>query len=226
MPYRVHEVFYSIQGEGARSGRPAVFCRFSGCNLWSGREQDRGISHCFFCDTNFQGIDGDGGGEFKRAEALAKHLKSFWPQSQKAIPYLVFSGGEPALQLDDQLVIACHDYGFEVAIETNGTMELPKALDWICVSPKPGTKLKVLSGNELKLLYPIGLDPRMFVKLDFDNFFLQPVDTQFMDDFFKEEVANFDTSFSGDYERAALDYCLKNPEWRLGLQLHKILGVR
>jgi len=226
MAYRVHEAFYTLQGEGARTGRAAVFCRFSGCNMWSGKESDRNGSNCFFCDTNFNGINGDGGGEFQRAEALARHLKALWPDGNTAQPYLVFTGGEPSLQLDDKLIIACHDYGFEVAIETNGTRVLPEGLDWITVSPKPGTKLRVTTGDELKLLYPIGIDPRQFIELPFKHFFLQPVDTSLMSDFLKNELASFDSSFKGDNVKSALDYCLIHPRWRLGLQLHKIVGLR
>lgn len=209
MSYRIKEIFYSLQGEGARSGRPAIFCRFSGCNLWSGKENDREKSHCRFCDTDFSGTDGTGGGVFESQDELTATLAALWPAGSGGKPYLIFTGGEPALQLDEKLVQACRLAGFETAVETNGTLGLPEGLDWICVSPKPGAKIKLRSGDELKLLYPIGLDPSDFQDLEFDHFFLQPVD-------------------DGELDRnrsAALEYCLSHPQWRLSLQLHKILQI-
>jgi 7-carboxy-7-deazaguanine synthase (Cx14CxxC type) len=207
--YRVKESFYSIQGEGVQAGRPAVFCRFSGCNLWSGRLCDKPQSPCPDCDTDFVGTDGPGGGAFDTPEKLAGHLACFWPQDQQN-RYLVFTGGEPALQLDAELISACKRHGFACAIETNGTRPLPEGLDWVCVSPKPGAHLSVTRGDELKLLYPYGLEPAAFESLDFAHFCLQPVDN---------DLAALN-------RKAALDYCLANPRWRLSLQLHKILNVR
>ncbi len=209
MAYRVKEAFYSIQGEGLQAGRPAVFCRFSGCNLWSGKAADKPGSACPFCDTDFVGTDGKGGGVFDTAASLADHLISCWPKSEEA-PYLVFTGGEPSLQLDAPLLTACKTAGFTLAVETNGTRALPEELDWVTVSPKPGQSLTIIQGDELKLLYPIGLDPADFENLDFRYFFLQPVDIP-------------DGSV---HIRQALDYCLRHPRWRLSLQLHKLIGVR
>ena len=210
MTYRVKEAFYSIQGEGARAGRPAVFCRFSGCNLWSGRESDRAKAACAFCDTDFLGTDGEGGGRFDSAQNLSRHLATLLPQGRGGRPYLVLTGGEPALQLDEALVSALHARGFELAVETNGSLPLPGGLDWITVSPKPGVPLALNSGDELKLVYPAGLDPADFEELDFRHFFLQPLD----DDAHRDNT------------RAALLYCLDHPRWRLSLQIHKILGLR
>lgn len=208
MSYKVKEAFLSIQGEGARAGRAAVFCRFSGCNLWSGREEDRAAAICGFCDTDFLGIDGEGGGEFADADSLAKHLAAFWPGG--GAPYLVFTGGEPSLQLDAALIGALKSKGFELAIETNGANPLPSGLDWITVSPKPGAPLRLTKGDELKLVYPAGLDPGDFENLDFSHFFIQALD----DDKWRSNT------------EAALDYCLRRPRWRLSLQIHKIVGAR
>ena len=212
MTYSVKEIFYTLQGEGAQSGRPAVFCRFSGCNLWSGREQDRSSAVCQFCDTDFVGVDGEGGGKFKHAKALAQAVKAQWPQhvDSKARPYVVCTGGEPLLQLDAILVDAFHQQGFEVAVETNGTCEVPPGIDWVCVSPKAGSDLIVREGNELKLVYPqLGPAPGTFAELDFEYFFLQPMDGPDV----KQNT------------RKVVDYCLANPLWRLSQQSHKALGI-
>jgi len=210
MTYSVKEIFYSLQGEGAHSGRPAVFCRFAGCNLWSGREQDRQTAVCKFCDTDFVGCDGKGGGKFKTANDLAKNLKSYWPESNIK-PYVVCTGGEPMLQLDDDLIQALHNQGFEIAIETNGTIKVPEAVDWICVSPKADAKLIQITGNELKLVYPQSENiPKDFEHLNFDRFYLQAKD---------------DEDTNGNLKKA-LDYCLDNPKWRLSMQTHKMLNIR
>ena len=214
MSYKVKEIYYTLQGEGAMTGRPAVFCRFSGCNLWSGREQDRAKAICKFCDTNFWGTDGVNGGTFKSAKALAEKVKSLWPKkmksSSKGKPYVVCTGGEPALQLDQKMVNAFHKAGFEVAIETNGTKPLPEGIDWICMSPKANTEIIITKGNELKLVHPQkGIKPKDFEKLDYDEFFLQPMDSP-------TQAKNIKT---------CLDYCMKNPKWRLSLQTHKILDI-
>jgi len=210
MTYSVKEVFYTLQGEGANTGRPAVFCRFSGCNLWSGLERDRSTAVCHFCDTDFVGIDGIGGGKFRTADELADHVAATWPPLGKGQKLVVCTGGEPALQLDETLIAALHDRGFEVAIETNGTIELAKGIDWVCVSPKAGTELVVTKGDELKVVYPQqGQDLNFLRSLDFTHFFLQPMD--------------------GADQQASLGrvlaYCLENPEWRLSLQTHKILEI-
>lgn len=209
MTYSVKEMFYSLQGEGARAGRPAVFVRFAGCNLWSGREQDRSNAVCRFCDTEFVGTDGAGGGKFETAEALTRAVFAFWPGG--GAPYVVCTGGEPLLQLDAALIAALHAQGFEVAVETNGTISAPADLDWICVSPKAGADLVQRSGDELKLVYPqAGAEPERFETLGFRNFFLQPMDSP---------AREANTS-------AAIAHCLANPRWRLSLQTHKLLGLR
>ncbi len=213
MTYSVKEIFYTLQGEGAQVGRPAVFCRFSGCNLWSGREEDRKKAVCQFCDTDFVGTDGLNGGKFKDAISLAKTVKEQWPEkvNGKSIPYVVCTGGEPALQLDELLIEEFHKLGFEVAIETNGTLELPKGIDWICVSPKSGSDLVVKKGNELKLVYPqVGIDPCQFKNYDFEYFYLQPMDNP-------KKAEN---------TQAVVDYCLSDPQWRLSQQTHKILSIQ
>ena len=208
--YSVKEIFYSIQGEGYYSGRPAVFCRFSGCNLWSGREEDRDKALCKFCDTDFVGTDGTGGGLYKTAGLLAKKISQHWPQANER-RFLVCTGGEPLLQLDAALIAALHEENFEIAVETNGTIPAPLGIDWICVSPKAGVQLVQSSGDELKLAYPqTGLDPQRYAKLNFRHFFLQP-----MDNVDREEAT-----------RRTLEYVLAHPKWRISLQLHKILGVR
>jgi len=212
MTYFVKEIFYTLQGEGARAGRPAVFCRFSGCNLWSGREEDRTKAICQFCDTNFVGTDGSGGGKFPDAGPLAQTIKRFWSpeSSHRARPYVVCTGGEALLQLDGELVDALHDQGFEVAIETNGTCEAADGIDWICVSPKAGADLIVLEGDELKLVFPQnGLGPEDCEQLEFDHFFLQPMDGPAQEENTRKEK----------------DYCLKYPQWRLSIQMHKIIGI-
>ena len=210
MTYLVKELFYTLQGEGAQTGRPAVFCRFSGCNLWTGREEHRSIAVCKFCDTDFVGTDGIGGGHFKSADELADVVVAAWPDMSLGIPYVVCTGGEPLLQLDERLVDAFHDRGIEVAVETNGTQPTVRGLDWICMSPKAGAALELLEGNELKLVYPQqGAEPERFVDLKFDHFFLQPMDGP-------DQTAN---------TQAVVDYCLRNPRWRLSLQTHKYLGI-
>lgn len=211
MTYSVKEIFYTLQGEGAMAGRPAVFCRFSGCNLWTGREEDRAQAVCNFCDTDFVGTDGQGGGKFRTPESLADAIAAKWPDGDTAgRRYVVCTGGEPLLQLDAPLIDALHARGFEVAVETNGTQPAPDGLDWICVSPKANAPLVLTKGNELKLVYPqLTALPERFERLAFDWFFLQPMDGPARD-------AN---------TRRALDYCLKHPRWRLGLQTHKFLGI-
>lgn len=213
MSYAVKEIFLTLQGEGANAGRPAVFLRFAGCNLWSGLEKDRatGRGGCSsWCDTDFVGTDGADGGKYGAARELAAKVKNLWPAAQ-GVPLVVCTGGEPALQLDDELVQALQDNGFEVAVETNGAEDLPRGLDWVCVSPKAGTKLKVTRGSELKLVFPQpGMAPADFEHLDFDHFCLQPLDGV-------EARANTE---------AAVAYCLKHPRWRLSVQTHKVLGLR
>ncbi|EXJ13163.1 MULTISPECIES: 7-carboxy-7-deazaguanine synthase [Nitrincola] len=207
--YSVKEVFYTLQGEGAHAGRPAIFCRFTGCNLWSGREIDRSKAICQFCDTDFIGHDGQNGGKFDSPDALVTHLQRFWPLSSEP-PYVVCTGGEPALQLDQPLVDALHKAGFIIAIETNGTKPLPNGIDWICVSPKADTDIIIRKGNELKLVYPQShAMPERFVSYQFDNFYLQPMDS----------------ADAQENLKATLNYCLRHPQWRLSLQTHKILGI-
>jgi 7-carboxy-7-deazaguanine synthase (Cx14CxxC type) len=211
--YAVKEVYMTLQGEGAQAGRAAVFCRFSGCNLWSGLETDRSTAACNFCDTYFVGTDGPGGGKFARAEALANHIADCWNSvaGNSGIRYVVFTGGEPLLQLDAELISAMHLQGFEVGVETNGTQNLPPGLDWVCVSPKSVSQLRATSGHELKLVFPQpGVAPEHFAALDFRHFFLQPMDNDRRD----ENV------------QAATEYCLRNPQWRLSLQTHKLIGIR
>ncbi|MGH7511867.1 MAG: 7-carboxy-7-deazaguanine synthase [Gemmatimonadales bacterium] len=211
MTYAVKELFYTLQGEGANTGRPAVFCRFAGCNLWTGREADRKAAVCRFCDTEFVGTDGPGGGKFATPDDLARAVAIAWPSGDPtARPLVVCTGGEPLLQLDRPLIAALHAAGFEIAVETNGTVEAPTGLDWICVSPKAEAELVVASGDELKLVYPqAGAPPERYAGLRFRHFFLQPMDGP-------AREAN---------TRAALDYCLTHPRWRLSLQTHKLLGI-
>ncbi len=210
MPYQVNELFYSLQGEGARTGRPAVFLRFSGCNLWSGREEDRGDADCPWCDTDFVGTKNEGGGRYANAEVLADVAGALWPGT-KGHPYIVVTGGEPGLQLDRALVDALRGRGFDVAVETNGTQPLPSGIDWLAVSPKAGTVLKVTTGDELKLVYPQdGACPEDYENLDFVHFFLQPLDDP-------EREANV---------ARAIAYCKAHPKWRLSLQTHKMLGIK
>ncbi len=211
MTYAIKEIFFTLQGEGKHTGRPAVFCRFAGCNLWTGREADRATAICAFCDTDFVGTDGPGGGKFEDAESLAAAIAATWPADGLAERrYVVCTGGEPALQLDAQAIDALHARGFDVAIETNGTVISPAGLDWICVSPKAGTTIVQRSGSELKLVFPQpGAEPERFEALSFDHFLLQPMDGP-------AREAN---------TRAALAYCLAHPRWGLSLQTHKILGL-
>lgn len=212
MSYAVKEVYYTLQGEGANTGRAAVFLRFAGCNLWSGREADRATATCNFCDTDFVGTDGPGGGKFATARALARAVAAAWPDSARGHlrPLVVCTGGEPLLQLDTRLITALHQAGFEVAIETNGTVPAPQGIDWICVSPKAGAALVLRSGDELKLVFPQeGVEPQRFEALDFRQFFLQPMDGP-------ERARN---------TALTLRYCLEHPRWRLSLQTHKLLGI-
>ena len=211
MAYSVKEIFYTLQGEGANAGRAAVFCRFAGCNLWSGRETDRASAVCQFCDTDFVGTGPDGG-RFADARSLAAAVAACWPRDhdERAHPLVVCTGGEPLLQLDPAAIAALHGKGFEVAVETNGTIAAPAGLDWICVSPKAEAELIQRSGNELKLVFPqAGAEPERFRSLDFQHFFLQPMDGP-------DQRANTER---------AVRYCLEHPEWRLSLQTHKMLGI-
>lgn len=212
MSYAVKEIYYTLQGEGANSGRAAVFCRFAGCNLWSGREEDRSNAICNFCDTDFVGTDGLGGGKFASGLDLARAVAIKWPvnSSPRARPLVVCTGGEPLLQLDGQLVAAFHEYGFDVAIETNGTLLPPPGIDWVCVSPKGGADFLLRYGQELKLVFPQkGAEPRLYEALSFEHFFLQPMDGPL------REV----------HTQLATQYCLEHPQWRLSLQTHKLIGI-
>ena len=214
MSYAVKEIFYTLQGEGGQAGRPAVFCRFAGCNLWSGLERDRVTAQCRFCDTDFVGTDGQNGGKFADAEALAVAITAQWPEAEPGADALVvFTGGEPCLQLDAALLEAISAQGFETAIETNGTLPVPTQIDWICVSPKPESTLVQQAGHELKFVYPQDtLSPEQFEHLDFEHFFLQPMDVD-------NEAMRWHNI------QAAIAYCLQNPQWRLSLQTHKIIGL-
>ncbi len=208
--YSVKEVYYTIQGEGYHTGRPAVFIRFSGCNLWSGLEKDRDKAVCNFCDTNFVGTNGPGGGKFMSADKLAIHARQFWPKESHMNPFVVCTGGEPLLQMDDGFVTAFHQKGFEIAIETNGTILPPKGIDWICVSPKMGSTLLLKNGDELKLVFPQpDGDPMQFEHLEFEHFSLQPMDGP-------HQVKNTEKTVT---------YCHKHPHWRVSLQTHKFLGI-
>lgn len=210
MTYAVREIFYTLQGEGMRAGRPAVFCRFAGCNLWSGREEDRAEAVCTFCDTQFVGTDGEGGGKFASAAALARAIGATWPASGEGRRYVVFTGGEPLLQLDAALIDAVHAAGFEIAIETNGTIAAPDGIDWICVSPKAGSELVQKRGQELKLVFPqAGAEPERFQALAFEHFLLQPM--------WGDKTA--------ENMRAAARYCMEHPRWRLSVQTHKWIGI-
>ncbi len=217
--YHVKEAFYTLQGEGGQAGRASVFCRFTGCNLWSGREADRATAACTFCDTDFIGTDGQNGSRFANAEALAEHLTALWPdQDGIATPYVVFTGGEPLLQLDTALIKAMQAQGFEVAVETNGTLPAPPGIDWLCVSPKGANALVLTRGDELKLVYPQPeAPPERFARLDFDHFFLQPMDTA--------PLHATAASPARDATAASVAYCLAHPQWRLSLQTHKITGI-
>ncbi|HUA92298.1 MAG TPA: 7-carboxy-7-deazaguanine synthase [Terracidiphilus sp.] len=211
MSYAVKEIFYTLQGEGAQTGRAAVFCRFAGCNLWSGREQDRASAICKFCDTDFADTNGPGGGKFASADALADAVARTWRgEAEQGRRLVVCTGGEPLLQLDVLLIEALHARGFEIAVETNGTVAAPAGLDWICVSPKAGTELKQRTGDELKLVYPqTGAEPEKFAGFGFCHFFLQPMDGP------SRELNT----------KLALQYCLAHPQWRMSLQTHKLLGI-
>ena len=213
MSYAVKEIYTTLQGEGAQTGRAAVFLRFAGCNLWSGREEDRASATCRFCDTDFVGVDGSGGGRFPDAAALAASVSAAWaaPRPDRGRPLVVCTGGEPLLQVDDALVAALHREGFEIAVETNGTCEAPDGIDWVTVSPKAGAPLRLTTGSELKLVYPqAGAEPERYEDLSFPNLFLQPMDGPARD----ANVA------------AAAAYCLAHPRWRLSLQTHKLIGLR
>ncbi|MCH8073389.1 MAG: 7-carboxy-7-deazaguanine synthase [Proteobacteria bacterium] len=212
MTYSVKEIYYTLQGEGAQTGRPAVFLRFAGCNLWTGREKDRARAICNFCDTEFVGTDGPGGGKFANAADLAAAVRATWPDSVSDKPYVVCTGGEPLLQIDDAAIEALHNAGIEIAVETNGTLQAPAGLDWICVSPKAGATVVQTSGDELKLVYPQPepeAQPERFIDMAFSHFFLQPMDS-----------ANREEN-----TQAAIRYCLDHPHWKLSLQTHKIIGI-
>lgn len=210
MSYAVKEIFYTLQGEGANTGTPAVFVRFAGCNLWSGREEDRASAVCRFCDTEFVGTDGTAGGRFADAEALADAVAGTWPRGVEAHRFAVCTGGEPLLQLDEPLLHALHARRFRVAVETNGTQPVPPGVDWLCVSPKAGARLVVRAGQELKLVFPqAGAEPERFERLDFAHFFLQPMDGA-------ERLRNTELTVA---------YCRSHPRWRLSLQTHKLIGI-
>ncbi|MBH87573.1 MAG: 7-carboxy-7-deazaguanine synthase [Pelagibacterales bacterium] len=209
MTYNVKEIFYSIQGEGFHTGRPSIFCRFSGCNLWNGLERDKESAKCSFCDTDFIGTNGQGGSKFVNEEELVSEIISYWPNASE--PFVILTGGEPMLQVDKKLIKELKKYKCEIAIETNGTLKVPENIDWICVSPKAGNKLVQIRGDELKLVYPQkNLAPEDFEKYSFKNFSLQPMDGEL-------KVHN---------TNLALEYCKNNPNWRISLQTHKIIGVR
>lgn len=211
MTYAIKEMFYTLQGEGTHAGRPAVFCRFAGCNLWSGRESDRDSAQCRFCDTDFVGTDGTGGGKFEDAGEVAEAAAQLWPSSRESQRFIVLTGGEPLLQVDAALVDALHERGFYIAVETNGTISPPANLDWICVSPKVGTPLAVRAGNELKVVVPQqGMDLEAYAALDFPSRLLQPMDGPHLE----------------ENTRWAVEACLKDPRWRLSIQTHKVLGIR
>ncbi|MBM3576622.1 MAG: 7-carboxy-7-deazaguanine synthase [Alphaproteobacteria bacterium] len=210
MAYIVKEAFKTLQGEGVNAGRVAVFCRFAGCNLWSGREEDRAAAQCQFCDTDFVGFEGEGGGKFADATTLAERLATLWGEGREK-RFAVLTGGEPMLQIDAALIAALHGQGFEIAIETNGTLPVIRGIDWVCVSPKAGAPLAQMSGAELKLVFPqAGVDPADYERLDFRHFLLQPMDGP-------------DVSRNTE---AAVSYCLAHPRWRLSLQTHKAIGVK
>jgi 7-carboxy-7-deazaguanine synthase len=210
LAYSVKEIFYTLQGEGAQAGRPAVFCRFSGCNLWSGRESDRATAVCKFCDTDFVGTDGELGGKYIDSHSLAQTINSLWPATYTASKYVVFTGGEPLLQLDAALIDSMHACGFEIAIETNGTLPVPAGVDWICVSPKIGSELRVRKGSELKVVIPqLGQALKEYEALEFENFFIQPMDGPDLE----------------KNTRLAIDVCKRNPKWKLSLQTHKLLQI-
>lgn len=210
MTYTVKEIFYTLQGEGFHAGRPAVFCRFAGCNLWTGREEDRARAVCTFCDTDFVGVGSDGG-KFATAEDLAAAVAARWPATGQGKPFVVCTGGEPLLQLDEAAIAALHARGFEIAVETNGTQPIPAGIDWVCVSPKANAPLAAVAGDELKLVYPQELaPPDCFAGLSFRHFYLQPMDGP--------DVAR--------HTQAAIAYCLAHPQWHLSVQTHKAVGIR
>lgn len=207
--YSIKEIYYTLQGEGFHSGRPAVFCRFSGCNLWSGREVDRATAICQFCDTNFWGTDGENGGKYA-SEALAEICSKLWPDPKSASKFVVFTGGEPMLQLDERLIDAFKQKNFEIAVETNGTIEVPNGIDWICMSPKANTEIIVQKGHELKLVFPQkNAEPDLYEGYDFEHNFLQPMDGPDIEENIKK----------------CIKYCKENPKWKLSLQTHKILNI-
>lgn len=210
--YQVKEIFYTLQGEGFHAGRAAVFCRFSGCNLWSGREQDRAQAKCNFCDTDFVGTDGTNGGTYSSAKELAEAINSCWQNSKNK--FVVFTGGEPLLQLDNELLIEIKKHGFFTAVESNGTIPAPSEVDWLTVSPKPNSKLIQKSGNELKLVFPQEIKPEAIANLDFKHFYLSPMDE------------NGDLERNNENQKAALNYCLQHPQWKLTMQHHKLWQIR
>ena len=208
--YSIKEIYYTLQGEGIQAGRPAIFCRFTGCNLWSGLEKDRLDAKCNFCDTDFSGTDGENGGKFATASKLARHANKFWPD-ETSKKFIVLTGGEPMLQVNSSLVSELHSLNFEIAIETNGTITCPPEIDWICVSPKAGTKISQKTGNELKVIYPQpGLDFSKLLNLSFEHFLIQPMDGP-------NAKAN---------TVASVEFCKENPSWRLSLQTHKQIGLK
>jgi 7-carboxy-7-deazaguanine synthase len=210
LTYSVKEIFYTLQGEGTHAGRPAVFCRFSGCNLWSGREADRASAVCKFCDTDFVGTDGELGGKYADSTSLADKVNSLWPATYASSKFVVFTGGEPLLQLDEALLGSMHERGFEIAIETNGTIAVPPGVDWVCVSPKVGSELRVRKGNELKVVIPqLGQALQEYESLEFEHFYVQPMDGPQLE----------------SNTRLAIDLCKKNPKWKLSLQTHKLLQI-
>jgi 7-carboxy-7-deazaguanine synthase (Cx14CxxC type) len=212
MTYSVKEIYYTLQGEGTHTGRPAVFLRFAGCNLWSGREDHRAEAVCRFCDTEFVGTDGVGGGKFETAAELADVVRRAWPEVAGSVPYVVCTGGEPLLQVDDDLISALHAAGFEIGVESNGTLAAPDGIDWLCVSPKGSAPVVQTFGQELKLVYPQSepeAQPENFVGMDFDNFYLQPLDDPHIE----------------QNTHHALEYCLAHPRWKLSIQTHKVLGI-
>lgn len=207
--YKIKEIYYTLQGEGQYSGRPAVFCRFSGCNLWNGIEADRHKAICQFCDTDFWGVDGENGGKYT-AEELASLLSSLWPSADQKNRFVVFTGGEPLLQMDAALNEVVHNQGFEIAIETNGTIKVPEGVDWVCMSPKANTDIVVKNGDELKIIYPqLGIDPKDFEEIGFTHLFLQPMDNAYIE----------------DNTAACIEYCKANPAWKLSIQTHKLLNI-
>jgi 7-carboxy-7-deazaguanine synthase (Cx14CxxC type) len=206
----VKEIFYTLQGEGANAGRPAIFCRFSGCNLWTGREEDRLKAICQFCDTDFIGTDGIGGGKFSTANDLVDTVLKHWPVGSNEPPFIVCTGGEPLLQLDQKLVDALHAQNFIIAVESNGTVKPPSGIDWLCISPKIGSDMIVTTGQELKLVYPqVGGEPEQFEALDFEHFYLQPMDSPKL----------------AENTKVAVDYCKAHPKWHLSVQTHKAIDI-